>query len=158
MLTNIHSYRYVCFSAEQRVKVRCRVWGQVWGLHWWPLSAPPFIINVRFEVYIRDLMMSLHMQLVCDGGVEEAFFGWGYRGHPRTDKEDVSALSLGERPLRVGVACLQFKPALYLHVRRNMNGFLFAPCCPRPTSPEPVGWVLSVLLHSVGFLQPLTCV
>lgn len=25
------------------------------------------------------------------------------------DKEDVSALSLGERPLGVGVACLQFK-------------------------------------------------
>lgn len=32
-----------------------------------------------------------------------------------TDKEDVSALSLGERPLRVGVACLQFKACSQKH-------------------------------------------
>lgn len=55
-----------------------------------------------------------------------------------TDKKDVSTLSLGERPLRVGVACLQFKACSVStnHVPRNMNGFLFAPCRPRLRSPE----------------------
>lgn len=48
-----------------------------------------------------------------------------------TDKEDVSALSLGERPLRVGVACLQFKAC------SQKREWLLV-CGPRPRSPEPV--------------------